>query len=326
LKNFLPESFSYGVELEYGNCWRGIQLTDGAKWNCLDNTCVNSTGIANDPQGKIYEYGGEINTRPTNTISEQIEHIQLINKTLIDGGPEPIVNYRSNLHIHIRVPGLNEDLESCKKLLQYIKNYQQVAFDIVESIPTPDRNKLSPEIYKWAVIRQKRRYKSHQYKLPKARVEAMLASKTTKEFFEEHAPLSEKGRMWYFSPRAGINLRQMWEGTNTVEFRHFPGTLNLIEIESCLRWCRNFLDTALNNEELTPRDIYYNSKYTFPKFEEYEYETEQVYQWTNFDGNSRSTVKNRLDNLRKHINIDDIENVSSKQVYEVMKILQETLN
>jgi hypothetical protein len=314
------DTFSYGVELEYGNSYRFCELPVGAVWNDKDNTCVSSTGIANDPQGLLYVYGGEINTKPTYTIDEQIDHIKKINRDL---QPAPIVNYRSNLHIHIRVPGLNEDLEFCKKLLRYIETHQQSAFDIVESIPVPDPNKLPPDVYKWAVVRQKRRHKSHQHKLPKNRVEAMLAAKTTKEFFEEHAPLSEKGRMWYFSPRAGINLRQMWEGTNTIEFRHFPGTLNPIEMDSCLRWCRDFLDAALNYEHRVPRDIYQDDEFTFPKFEEYEYETEQVYQWTNFDGNSRATVKKRLEDLRKHINIDDVENVTSKQVYEVMKSIQE---
>ena len=98
------KKWTYGVELEYGNCDRRIKdLPDGATWNSLDNTCVSSTGIANDPQGKLYSFGGEINTRPTTTADEQVEHIAKINKFLRDNGPAPIVNYRSNLHIHIQI-------------------------------------------------------------------------------------------------------------------------------------------------------------------------------------------------------------------------------
>ena len=118
--NFDMKNWSYGVELEYGNCDRKIiELPDGAKWNSLDNTCVSSTGIANDPQGKLYQYGGEINTRPTFSVDEQVEHIAKINKFLRDNGPAPIVNYRSNLHIHIRVPGLNTNLKMLKHLYQH---------------------------------------------------------------------------------------------------------------------------------------------------------------------------------------------------------------
>jgi len=313
------DSFTYGVELEYGDSNRHSVLPDGAKWNDKDNTCVSSTGIANDPEGKLYQYGGEINTKPTETILEQILHISQINKVL---HPLPIINYRSNLHIHVRVPGLSDNLDDCKKLLQYIDTYQQQAFDIVETIPVPNKNNLEPEVYEWALKRMKRRHKSHQYKLPESRVAAMMNAKTTQEFYEEHAPLTEKGRMWYFSPRAGINLRQMWEETNTIEFRHFPGTLDLHEMESCIRWCRDFLDAALNTNE-TPNEIYAGADWKFPKFAEYEYETEQLYQWTNFDTNNKKDIAKRLNALREKVDIDAIGKVTSKDVFPVMLELKE---
>ena len=128
--------FTFGVELEYGNCFRFNTLPEGAKWNDKDNTCVSSSGIANDPIGELYKYGGEINTKPTKTIQEQIKHIEEINSAL---DPKPIVNYRSNLHIHVRVPGLSDDLESCKKLLRYIEQHQLQAFWLVENIPVPNK-------------------------------------------------------------------------------------------------------------------------------------------------------------------------------------------
>lgn len=321
-KNILydPSNFTYGVELEYGNCYRFGELPEGAKWNDKDNTCVSSTGIANDPTGKLYAYGGEINTKPTSTIEEQISHIQQINEML---NPKPVVNYRSNLHIHVRVPGLSDDLESCKKLLRYITDYQEQAFFIVETIPepSPPRDKKSPnyayfyERYYWENKRFNRRKKSHQYKLPKERVASMLNATSTQQFYEEHAPLTEKGRMWFFAPRAGINLRQMWEETNTIEFRHFPGTLNMVEMKSCLLWCREFLNAALNTGK-TPAEIYEEYDFVFPKFQPYEFETEQLYQLTNFEKNSREEVKNRLEILRQHVNIETQSSIEIYQVYQ----------
>jgi hypothetical protein len=314
------DSWSYGVELEYGNCHRFAELPDGAQWNDKDNTCVSSTGIANDPSGKLYAYGGEINTRPTNTIIEQIDHISKINGALLS--PKRIVNYRSNLHIHIRVPGLKDDLESCKKLLKYITRFQEQAFEIVEQIPVPDRNLPALE-YEWAVKRMKRRYKSHQHKLPAKRIEAMLAATTTQEFFEEHAHRDAKGNpSWFQCPRAGINLRQMWEETNTIEFRHFPGTLHLGEMESSIKWCKKFLEAALGDED-SPLEIFNSDNFSFPKFEPYEFETEQGYQFTNFDTNTKGDIIKRLDALRERINIDDIENVSSKDVYPIIQELKQ---
>jgi len=318
------ESFTYGVELEYGNCYRFNELPEGAKWNDKDNTCVSSTGIANDPSGELYKFGGEINTKPTSSTEEQINHIIQINAML---DPKPTVNYRSNLHIHIRVPGLSDDLESCKKLLKYIIEYQEQAFWLVEQIPEPvkpDKSSINyeklSEIYFWENKRYIRRKKSHQYKLPKDRVKAMMNASTTKEFYEEHAPLTEKGRMWFFAPRAGINLRQMWEETNTIEFRHFPGTLYPAEMRSCLVWCREFLNAALNSGA-TPQQIYDSNDFTFPEFEPYEFETEQMYQFTNFDKNPKKVIEKRLKILRNYINIDTQPSVEIYAVYK--KLLEE---
>jgi hypothetical protein len=311
------DGWSYGVELEYGNSYRFCKLPEGASWNNKDNTCVSSTGIANDPDGKLYKYGGEINTKPTFSIEEQIDHISEINKILT---PSPLINYRSNLHIHIRVPGLSDNLSYCKKLLNYIHTYQQQAFDITETIPVPNKNILIPEVYEWEMKRMKRRKKSHQFKLPLNRVLCMLEAKTTQEFYEEHAPLTDKGRMWYFSPRAGINLRQMWEETNTIEFRHFPGTLDMKEMESCITWCKNFLYYALMDDEISPNEFYMNDsyQYTFPKFAPYDFECEQIYQWTNFDTNNKGTIEKRLSGLRELIDIDNVEEVTAKMVYPYM--------
>lgn len=327
MSSFDINNWSYGVELEYGNCDRNIKdLPDGAKWNSLDNTCVSSTGIANDPQGKLYAFGGEINTRPTFSVDEQVEHIAKVNKFLRDNGPAPIVNYRSNLHIHIRVPGLHTNLPALKKLLTYIHTFQEQAFAIVENIPVPDRNTLAPLEYTWAKKRYDRRLTSHQHKLPFKRVEAMLAATTPTEFWHEHAHKDAKGNpAWFQCPRAGINLRQLFEETNTIEFRHFPGTLKANEMRSAINWCRDFLDLALHHDDLAPATLLDKNKYTFPQFEQYEFETEQVYQYTNFDKNSRKVVKDRLDELRKFVAIDDLQ-TTSKEVYDVILELTKEQN
>ena len=318
--------FSYGVELEYGDSYRFCELPDGATWNAKDNTCVSTTGIANDPDGKLYAYGGEINTAPTMTITEQIDHITRINLAL---SPAPVINYRSNLHIHIRVPELHNDLDACKRLLRYVDRYQQQVFDTIQPIPTPDKNTLPPDVYAWELKRMKRRYRSHQNVLPKKRVAAMLQATNVKEFFEEHAHRNAAGQpSWFQCPRAGINLRQMWEETNTIEFRHFPGTMDMFEMESCLRWCQQFLNAALNEDDLSPREFHAYAHaldiWKFPEFKPYEFETEQIYQWTNFDNNNKRDIEKRLTALRKEIDIDAIGITTAKDVFPIMKKLQET--
>ena len=66
-----------GVELEYGNVSLDCKLPGGAVWNDKDNTVVSSTGIANDPKGVLYRFGGEINTAPRKTPWDMCEHINM---------------------------------------------------------------------------------------------------------------------------------------------------------------------------------------------------------------------------------------------------------
>lgn len=320
LKNFSIETYTNGVELEYGNCWRKIKLPEGSSWNFLDKTCVSSTGIANDHRGEIYEFGGEINTKPFKSPSEQVDHISKIQKVLNKNGPAPIINYRSNLHIHVRVPGLEEDLQALKKLFRYIIKYQQQAFDITETIPTPHYSQFQTiDAYNGAVKRMKRRKISHQFKLSPERERCILNSTTPKEFHNGHAQIGSKGEFaWFRTIRAGINLRQLFESTKTIEFRHFPGSMDLYEIESCIRWCYHFVDAALNFEDKTPLDIVQNDfKFIFPKFEPFEFETEQVFIKTNLDKNHRKDVEFLLKELRKRIDIDNM-NTSSIDVYKTL--------
>lgn len=296
-----PSTFTYGVELEYADMKFGTPLPEGCAWNTKDNTIVNSNGIANDPQGKLWQFGGEINTRPTNTVEEQVFVVREILDSLRVSGYPPVINYRCNLHIHVRVPGLSQDLESCKKLLRFNMQNAQEAFGVIEHIPLPTHSEYpTKEAFDGAMKRYKRRHRSHQYMLPKSRTDAMLAATTVHEFYEEHAPLTEKGRMWFFSPREGINLRQMWEETETIEFRHFPGTIDLVEMESCIRWCREYLDNALNDGGLSPRELYMiGTPYCFPDFAHYDYELECGYQLTNHDSNNRKDIARRIENFKK---------------------------
>jgi hypothetical protein len=184
-------------------------------------------------------------------------------------------------------------------LQRYIDSYGQEAFDIVERIPKPDPSQMSKEAYEGAYKRFKRRKVSHQYMLPKNRLDEMYAATTVKEFWEAHAPIGKDGaRMWYFSPRPGINLRQLWEETDTVEFRHYPGTIDPWEFDSCVRWSKEFLYHALSDEQKRPLDFYTPEDYKFPKFGEYDYELDKIFKMTNFADNNRATVKANIEKLQ----------------------------
>jgi len=237
--------FTYGVELEYADVDCFGLLPEGAVWSREDYTIVNSNGIANDPKGKLYGFGGEVNTKPTPTMGEQITHIKEINALL---QPKPVINYKCNLHVHIGVPGLIDDIDSCKRVLKYVHDFVNQSFEICDPIIKPTAE-LFPDAEElmWAKKRHRKNLLSHRCMLPEARYAEAMRAETFEEFYDAHAPVGKNGqRLFQFAPRAAVNMKSL-KKHGTIEFRHFFGTLNMVEMRNCLIWCAEFLNAALNN-------------------------------------------------------------------------------
>ena len=198
-----------------------------------DHTIVNSNGIAAQPDTRIYSFGGEINTPPT-TLTEGQE-ICLCQILLMH--PSCTVNHRSNLHIHVRVPGLGESLKDLKRFQLYIHEELPKVINLIE--PIPKGTTLAEK------KRERRRKVSHHTFLTNKRLEHQLKASTIKEFFEREVPHSQGGKpLWHAQPRLAVGLRQILQ-TDTVEFRHFPGTLDSQRLRTCVAWCRDFTEAAL---------------------------------------------------------------------------------
>ena len=302
---------TFGCEYEFGDIWR-TELPDGLTWNEKDYSIVSSTGIANDPKGRAYTRGGEINSVPTGTIEEQLAMFEL----LLKQHPEAAINHRTNLHLHIRIPGLSEDLPTLKKLLGYIDSNQAAIYEAIEPIPQPYRgDSKSEEAHKGALKRCKRRKVSHQYKVPAARVAEAMQATTVREFFDAHSKLQADGKRAYgLTTRAGINLLQLQE-TDTIEFRHFTNTLDVRKLTSCFVWVENFIPMALDSSPVP--ELLSEYDYEFPEFAPFDFAMECGYQYTNFQHNSRKVVEGRINKLRQHLDID------SCTAEETVKVIQE---
>jgi hypothetical protein len=279
----LTSEWSYGAEHELADWDIRGPLPFGCSHNNKDYTIVNSNGIANDPKGKAWPFGGEINTRPTRTMAEQGEILEQI----VALHPSARVNYRSNLHLHIRVPGLKDDLEFLKQVQRYIHRFGPVAVKHCEPIPKPTAAEYPiPEELTGALRRYKRRKVSHQTFLTPQRVARQQEAKSIQEFFELECPVDKNGRvMWHAQPRCAINLRQLRE-TDTVEFRHFPGTLKPKELVTALMFCHDFLLQAMLDwpDEGNLRTAKHFAQEFFPKFEPYDHAMEEGYRRTCHDG------------------------------------------
>lgn len=293
-----PDKFTYGCELEFADVDRFAKLPDGCTFDGKDHTIVNSNGIATDPKARTSTIGGEINTKATSTIDEQVSIIS----NVINSFEEVTINYRCNLHIHIRVPELKDDLESCKRLASYIRDNEKDVFKLVEPIPIPTLAEYNDgEAFAGAMKRYKRRLRSHQFRVYDSVYENMMKTKTVEEFYNAHGPWSDvkQRHLFHLCPRAAINLRTLWEPHhNTIEFRHFPGTLDLNEYASCLKWCKEFLNAALNTNESVLSIFNRNNEFVFPKFKPYNHEQEKTYLLTSYDYNNRTTIEANLKALQ----------------------------
>jgi len=269
---YTPKHWTYGAEFEMADWDRRLELPPYVWAVDHDWTMVNSDGVAVDPRAELYPLGGEWCGSPSDDpggLAGQVEAFTVTH-------PEASVNYRSNLHVHVRVPGLREDLAALKRVLQFGRDWLEDLLPLIEPIPEPTREEY-PDLMEFAGARKRfaRRKISHQTRIDAERVTLAQRARTPQEFFEAEALHVPSGRvLWATRPRAAVNLRQLLQ-TDTVEFRHFPGTTEAAEVEAAANWCRDYLELALNvtgdEGAVDPagwwRDVYSGSPW--PSFQPY---------------------------------------------------------
>ena len=266
--------FTYGVELEWSDVDRRVELPKHCGvWDKDDATLVNSDGRANDPTLKKNFYGGEINTRPTDTIEEQGAIVQEL-KDLLD----PVSYYRANLHVHVGVEGLNQDLDLLKQVFQYARDNEEFVYNemLFREVPTaeqfPDKDDLKLALN----FNRQQNYWAKQ-RVPENRAQDVLNSTDPRNFYDCFFQYNEKlGRRLYHIGicRAGINVRALFK-YNTVEFRVFPGTTDPEQVMEALRFADEFIKAALFNPTRTAREIYESREWNFPKWQEFRPELER---------------------------------------------------
>lgn len=289
--------WSYGSELELADLDTRKILPEGNKWDFKDGSIANSNGLANDPKKEFNVFGGEINVKPTFSVEEAVSEIFKIYDAL---NYEFTINYTSNFHIHVRVPGLSSNLEDLKRLQKYIYEYSSWVWANVDPIPKPNRKDFaSEEVFKGAMKRFNRRKGSHNRVVNSNCFRRMMNATSIKEFYEAHAPLDKEGKLcWGVAPRASINLQQLFNETDTIEFRHFTCSTDKKEIESCFIWCREFLNCALNTNE-HPEEILKRHDLIFPKFKEYDYEIDKIFVQTAVTMNTRKEALCNIERLKR---------------------------
>lgn len=285
---------TYGAELELSDWPRLEPLAPGQGIDVRDVTMVNSNGVAVDPRGLLWPRGGEINTAPTTDAEGQADQLADIMRRW----PMTTVNYRSNLHVHVRVPQLRDHLPSLKRVQRYIHEWMPQLLPILEPIPKPvTADYKTAEAFLGAMKRYRRRKVSHQQLMMSERLRYQLEAESPEDFRDREY------RDWHTSalhpaihPRLCVNLRQLWE-TNTIEFRHFPGTIDPERLQAAVEWCREFVKMALREGEPKhdPRKVAKSYSQNLPAFKQYDHWLETGYLATSVKYHPRSELPKRIE-------------------------------
>jgi hypothetical protein len=276
---------SFGAEHEWADHPLDRDPPPGFGRDVRDITIVNSNGIANDPKGKAYRFGGEFNTPPTDTIEGQVGCLQQLREHY----PEATINYRSNLHLHIRVPGLRNDLNALKLLQAHIHEHlPRVLAEVIEPIPLPSAPMGVADEDAWlqgAKRRFRRRRVSHQSFLTPERLAIQAQAQTIDRWFELECPQTKDTNkpLWHLQPRLAVGLRQLLQ-TDTIEFRHFPGTMSDDQLRWAFKWVTQYLGHALEGIGIKGITQYFEQWANFPKFLPYHHDVECGYRATCQDG------------------------------------------
>ena len=278
----MTAGWTFGAELEFADVSRKTPLPKGCSWNNQEMTLVNSNGVANDPLGTLWAYGGEVNTRPTNDAADQVAVCMEVVEAL---GGTGTINYRCDFQVHIGVPGLADDLAAVKRVGLYVQENYEHVITLVDPIARPRASEWGTLDYELAKQDYRRKKRLHHTQLPLGTFEKQQRASNVQAFYAAEFRVPPPPRVW-------VNLRQLWRETETVEFRHFFSTANEQEIESCLWWCELFLDAALNGGP--PANELLQSKMVFPVARQFDPALERGYLETNFAHHSRSEVHDIL--------------------------------
>lgn len=264
-----------GVELEWPDVDPEAELLQGWGWSKTDYTIVNSDGTANDPLRKLPVLGGELNSRPYNTPTALARDAETLWRVLRPGH-----NYRSNLHIHVSG---DWDLAGLKRIASYTRQHLPELLPEVDPLEPLLEGGETPE----AVKRYRHSQRSRHYFTSEERHAQRLQASTLEEFLAAECPMSAKGKVqWHLASREAVNFRSLRKH-GTIEFRHFAGPRDAIELWGAATWAQAWVDAALADEEPPTPEL-------LPRQEVFVARLEDGWKWFNLKDNKRHVVKQRL--------------------------------
>lgn len=290
---------SYGLELEYADIDTRKKLPSGLSWDYKDFSICNSNGLANDPKKKMNFFGSEVHTQPMQDPGQ----VEMLTRRFIGTFPEAKLNYTTNLHVHIRVPGLRNDLDALKRLETYYHKHGPEMFKAIQPLERPKRGDFElDKQFIGALRRYRRRLRSHQEIVDDNTYDRIMKAKTVDDFHDAFYRHDSKGQpLRHLFQREGVNLAHLFRETETIEFRHFTMTRYSDRLLTALWWVKAYFVAALYSEE-GPLELYNRFVRTAPfevqfqSFFKYNYSLDKIFRKTSFK-HPRTLVEKEYERL-----------------------------
>lgn len=255
-------AFTYGYEIEWGDIDRRLAIPSHlGTWEFAETDILNLHGDyayrAVDPLGLEPPVGGEVNTKPTATWQEQVDRIMEIHQLFVDNGDRPSSSCVNHGHLHVRVPGLVDDIDGLKRLIRYIKENQLTTIDRCYGFYKHQ------EMTSFAGATNYLKFDGGR-PMPDYMCDNIERLATDFQSFIKLHAAGKDGVSMGRPFRYAINTYCM-KHTGTIEFRCFRSSTKREEIESQFKFAEKFVDAALNDGPSVD-EILSSDRYTFPRF------------------------------------------------------------
>jgi hypothetical protein len=283
--------WTFGVELELPDIDVRAKLPREWSWSTTDYTIVNSNGVANDPKRQLILEGGELNSSVYDDVDTALQDVGDIWQRL-----NPGYNYRSNLHVHVRIPGIKDDLRMLKLIAAYSRSHlpsRWKRIDPLDGLGGTPENPISLKEMPGALLRSRHSESSRHFFITDARHAARMAATTLEGMLAAEVPASKADGhpLWALSSREAVNLRSLRKH-GTIEFRCFAAPRTPQHVHSAMRFAEMWLDCAIYGGD--PDSAVNRYGHLLPRQERFEQRLEDGWHNTNLQHNSREVVAARL--------------------------------
>lgn len=235
---------TFGVELEWADVPRNVELPpELGEWDYCECDIVNTKppyrAVAADPLGEKPPVGGEIHVTPARAPRELRRKVRDLFLLFDELDSPPVSTCVAETHVHVRVPGLRDDVPALKRLFRYIYENQEALFAAASQFKDDPR-----------MTKSLRRFFKHDgaRRIPEWLVKNIEERAGT---FEDVIRLHCRGKDGYKPNRParyGVNVYCM-RHIDTIEFRCFRATIMPSRVEECVQFARYFLEEALGDGE-----------------------------------------------------------------------------